>query len=495
MNKIFKITLFSIIVLEFFSLYAFVYPILNKAFFVLILAAVLYLSWKNLSYGVYAVLAELIIASKGYLFSWEIGGKSLSIRIGIFLAVMAVWLIKVIISSRKKRKMDIKFLKSKFFPYFLALFILMVWGVFSGIINGNNLGNIFLDSNGWLYFAIIFPLFDAIKRENFKELFSVILAAATALVIKTLLIFFIFSHSVTYIMPGLYRWIRVTGVGEITDMSFGFYRVFFQSHIYAALGFFILLPLIGEKFVHKKESLKYNIKILTFIISLAAIIIISFSRSFWVGTAAALLIYFAGLLILFKEKIKFLFIRGIVIVTIFLTAILSIVILVKIPLPGTGGAVDLSSALNERTTNLSEAAVGSRWNLIGPLWREIKVNPVFGSGFGRTVTYKTEDPRALENNPNGEYTTYAFEWGYFDIWLKLGVVGLAAYLLLIFKLLKAGWKLKENNLFLGSILSIIALAIIHFFTPYLNHPLGIGYLALMAVIYENYDLLQTQKYS
>ena len=54
-----------------------------------------------------------------------------------------------------------------------------------------------------------------------------------------------------------------------------------------------------------------------------------------------------------------------------------------------------------------------------------------GRGFGATVTYQTRDPRILADNGSGEYTTYAFEWGWLDIWLKLGIFGLAAYFLLI----------------------------------------------------------------
>ena len=267
-------------------------------------------------------------------------------------------------------------------------------------------------------------------------------------------------------------------------MGFGFSRIFFQSHIYAVLGFFAMLPLVGDKLVYKKEALKENAKLLGLIASLVALIIISFSRSFWVGGAAALLIYFLGLLFIFKEKIKYLFARSLVVVSIFLIAISIITLLVKIPMGGGKGGVDISSVLGERTTNLSESAVGSRWNLIKPLWQAIEVNPLIGSGFGKTVTYKTLDPRALETNLTNEYKTYAFEWGYLDIWLKLGLFGLLAYLVLIWKILADGWKHKDDKLFLGSLFGIIALGIIHFFTPYLNHPLGIGYLILASVIYE-----------
>lgn len=484
-GKLFKIALFSIVILEFFSLYGFVYPILNKAVFVLILLATLYLSSKKLSYGIYIVLAELIIASKGYLFSWEIGDKALSIRIGIFLAVMLIWFFNVLKNYFKKKKMGIAFLKSNLFPYYLVLFLFLVWGIISGIIQNNNLGNLFFDFNGWLYFVLIFPLFEAIKKENFKDLASVVVAALVALILKTFLVLFIFSHQITYIIPGLYRWIRVTGVGEITGMDFGFSRIFFQSHIYAILGFFILLPLINKNIAVKKQSLKNNFSLLLLTITLFAIVIVSFSRSFWAGSFITIFLYFVSLAFLFKDKFKIILVKGALLVSIVLSSLFLTGVLIKFPVPFYGEDIKLTSVLSDRATNISEeAAIGSRWNLVKPLWQETAINPLTGSGFGKTVTYKTLDPRALASNPTNEYTTYAFEWGYLDIWLKLGLFGLLAYFVLIWRILKEGWKFKDDRLFLGSVFGVIALGIIHFFTPYLNHPLGIGYLVLVSVVYE-----------
>ena len=86
----------------------------------------------------------------------------------------------------------------------------------------------------------------------------------------------------------------------------------------------------------------------------------------------------------------------------------------------------------------------------------------------------SNDPRIRAEFPDGRYTTSAFEWGYLDIWLKIGLLGLLAYLILIVKIaresLKAG--------LLGEILfiALTALVITHTFSPYLNHPLGIGFI-------------------
>jgi O-antigen ligase len=482
--KLFKATLLAIIFIEFFSLYGFAYSFLNKAFFILIILATLYLAWKKLIYGVYIVLVELIIASKGYLFYLDFGEKVISIRIGIFITLMTVWIVKLLLELIKNKKVKSEFLKSKILPYFLPLFAFILWGIVWGV-SRNNPSNAFFDFNGWLYFILIFPFFDAIKMNNINNLLNVFLAGVTGLILKTFLILFIFSHQFVHIIPEIYRWIRVTGVGEIADMGGGFYRIFFQSHVYGVLGFLILLPVLYKKFVHRKESIKKNYKFILLVVSIFSLIIISFSRSFWIGSLAAFFVFFATLLFIIKEKFSKILIGAITVSAVFLMSTIFIIFLIKVPVQVGQENVDFASAFKSRISDSSnEVAVSSRWNLISPLWGEIKNKPFLGSGFGSTVSYKTLDPRALQNNPDGVYTTYAFEWGYLDIWLKIGFFGLVSYILLILKVFKMGWDLKKKDIFFGSLLGLIALVIIHFFTPYLNHPLGIGYLLVLSVVYE-----------
>ncbi|MBS4001152.1 MAG: hypothetical protein KGZ71_11795, partial [Desulfobulbaceae bacterium] len=46
-------------------------------------------------------------------------------------------------------------------------------------------------------------------------------------------------------------------------------------------------------------------------------------------------------------------------------------------------------------------------------------------------------------------------------------------------------KTDEKPLIFGLIFGLIALVITHFVSPYLNHPLGIGYLILCSLIFSN----------
>jgi hypothetical protein len=129
-------------------------------------------------------------------------------------------------------------------------------------------------------------------------------------------------------------------------------------------------------------------------------------------------------------------------------------------------------------------------------------HPLLGSGFGTAVTYQTHDPRLLADNPGGQYRTTAFEWGYSDLWLKFGVLGILAYGWFMFALVRplcavvrrargampsssAGEISQENVRALvaaGALLALAALLATHLFSPYLNHPLGIGMLMMVAVL-------------
>jgi len=57
---------------------------------------------------------------------------------------------------------------------------------------------------------------------------------------KPFFLLFIFSHDMIGMTAELYRWVRLTGVGELTRMQGGFYRIFLQSQIFSLAGFFIM---------------------------------------------------------------------------------------------------------------------------------------------------------------------------------------------------------------------------------------------------------------
>lgn len=483
LNKNLKIILPLIILAELWSFLGYFYPLASITAFFIVSALTITLSIYKLEYGLYILLTELFIGSFGYIFYWPAGKATVSLRIALWLIIMSIWAVKKIKQSIRTKKISIDFLNSSYFKYFAVLLAFIIWGVINGRLNGNALSNIFNDFNNWLFLLLIFPIYDAFKTsENWQALKSIFLASITFLSLKTILLAYIFSHNFGYWTFDLYRWLRESGLAEITLVQSGFSRVFMQSQIYILIGFFILLFYLLMNIRHSQEGRNAGAKNLIAIAMLAALflscILISFSRSFWLGLAGGLI--FTALTVLLKIKIKF---RQFIIFCglqsgILILSLLITFIAIKLPYPSPAGGFNPADLLEQRATQITgEAGASSRWQLLPELWKKIKSAPLLGRGFGETVTYKSNDPRIIETTPDSMYTTYAFEWGWLDIWLKLGLFGLLAYLILHLKIIYNGLKI-NSNISLALITCLIAIIIIHVFSPYLNHPLGIGFLLL-----------------
>jgi hypothetical protein len=542
-GKTFKTALLFIIFIELLSFAGYYFPLVNKVAFFVILFITLILALEKLEYGLLILLAELFIGSKGYLFYFESGGVMVSLRIGLFLVIMGVWLYNKLKTQNpglaprsgagSKIKISIQNLKLINLPiYYWLLFAAIAWGVGWGLVRGNSFNNVFFDANAWLYLFLIFPFFDVIKTKeqacgersrttaNILQVFS---ASLIDIIVKSLFSLWIFSHQIVGFSFDLYRWLRTSGVGEVTPVAGNFYRVFFQSQIYTLLGFFILLclwywwlkqkgdsravilrPKAEESLAESRETGTNASNVsrirerflprgpgvgMTLIIAFSLLtVIISFSRSFWIGLVGGLAALFLFLKFIAKESWLKLFKLAGVLLLILILNLGFLYLFVNFPKVGEG--VSLASLIGERIS-ASEAAGISRINQLKPLALAIAKHPIIGSGFGTTVTYYTRDPRILAENPSGEYTTYAFEWGYLDILLKVGLAGLLIYLGLIWEIFKMGIRNHElgimNYLNLGLLLGLIALLLVNIFTPYLNHPLGIGYIMLVSVFLNKTD--------
>ncbi len=493
-KNLFVLTLIILAFVETISFNGFLAPIINYIGFFIIFLATIIFAWRKIEFGLLIALLELIISSKGYLFYFNYNEHLISIRIAIWFAVMFVWSIKLFIKFLKKQQVfkNLFYKKNILQNLFYALLIFIIFGIINGFLNHNQLKNIFFDFNGWLYFLYIFPVLDIIKTKKLKNFYIIFFSSITWLCVKTFLFLYIFSHS--FLINGqIYKWIRTSGVGEITQMSNGFSRVFLQSHIFVVVAFFII-SFLSINFFKQKQKKEFLLSVL-FLSILIAVNLISFSRSNWAGIIVGIFIFF--ILSIFIYGWKKIWIPILTQLASGILALLIITIIVKFPFPQAGIEFNASKMIKNRASEIrTEAGVSSRWNLLPPLFDEIKKAPIIGKGFGSTVTYISNDPRVREKKSDGIYTTYAFEWGLLDIWLKIGLFGLLIYIAIIFStiynLLKQSLKdkknISKNNLInLGIVVSLIVLFVINIFSPYLNHPLGIGIILLSLVCYKMLD--------
>lgn len=460
--------------MELISFGAYFYSPLKTMAAVVIVIITIYLTFKNLEYGLLILFAELIIGSKGHLF--EIG--SVSIRMIIFGIIMLVYLIKLLNKDARFKILN-QLKEFKAWRLLLALAFFVGISLITALAHHNILSNIYSDFNAWLFFLLFFPIlsvYHQAKPEVFERLKTVVIAAFLWLGLETLIILYIFTHNLG-IMSDLYFWLRRTGIAEITPTLGSWPRIFIQSQIYAA----IALVLIPFSLSIKKFSTWA-------LIALAwAVCLLSMSRSFWLAD----IIILAGALLLqliffgWNKLWPKIFLVG----GGFLASIILILFIVLFPIPKPG-SFSADSFANRLSLDSGEAAVASRWSLLPVLWREIIKSPIIGFGFGKTITYKSSDPRVLQTNPDGNYTTYAFEWGYLALWLKLGLLGLLDYLVLIFNSIYQGLiKWRKNDILAGVLsLGMLIIVVVNFFTPYLDHPLGIGYFLVAIVLIQDKNI-------
>lgn len=475
------LTILLIILSELLSFLGYYLPILNSICFFAIIILTAGLSLYKFRYGLWIILTELFIGSFGYLFYFEYGGLKISIRLALWLVVMSIWLAKIVLDILKNKKLPALNLKSNYLNYFSILFIFIIWGLLNGYHNSPS--NVFFDFNQWLYFLLIFPIFSVLREEkNIEIVKKIFFLAIVWLSLKTLLLAYFFSHDFGSFLPDLYRWVRNSGVGEITMVEGGFFRIFIQSQIFVLIGFFIMLfrlfKNLKEQIVNKKTII-YN---LLFSALFLSTILISFSRSFWLGLAAGGVFVWLAVIFILKTNLKqFIVFNSLI----FLSIVLSLAFsagAIFFPFPDALGGFNAADLLGDRAMQISgEAGASSRWQLLSPLWQKIKQAPLAGLGFGATVTYISSDPRILASSPSGEYTTYAFEWGWLDVWLKLGFFGLLAYLALLIKIIFSALKI-NSEIAAALAAGLVVLIAVNIFSPYVNHPLGIGYVLLAAAM-------------
>ena len=205
---------------------------------------------------------------------------------------------------------------------------------------------------------------------------------------------------------------------------------------------------------------------------LAAIVfalVLTLFRSFWVGVLVGVGVWF--IVAVYKEK-------KIIQVIQTLTALVVSAVLVTgfVGFAGQGLAkiAGARPEIQKELFSAGEPGVQNRINQFMPLAIQIKQNPVLGSGFGTQITYDSIDPRT-----RGQVTTSALELGWLDMAMEIGVLGVLLFLMICGYSVVLLWGGGMNVLVIFSVLA--SLLTTHTFSPFLNHPLGLGLILLLFV--------------
>lgn len=446
-------------------------------------------TYRRLEVGLCIAFLELFVGGHGHLFVADVYGFSLSLRMAIFFAVLFAWFLLFV-----QNKVTLHFSKARDLPWIILAAAVLVGSVIG--FATNSFSAAFDDMNGYLYGLYLLPLisvrWNATKK---RELLQVLAAASIWLTIFTIGLSYLFTHLSGEMLSDVYRFVRDSRLAEVTLQTvsnsngevvhpnaailFGedgyWYRVFMQNHLITTLA--LLLLLAGSMVWKKKEVFTW--KPFLAIAFLVSVLPISMSRSFLLALFASLCILAPIILWHIRPKVKTIVLAK---VSLIFSVILGLGIAwasITIPVFNMG---DLSSAAfyNTSADASRELAVSSRWQLLGPMNEEILSSPILGSGFGEEVTFISDDPRVRAENPSGEWTTYRFEWGYQDIWLKMGILGLIAFILYAISLTRAAfsalYRKNDQWIAIGLFVATVCVYVVHVFTPFLNHPIGIGWL-------------------
>ncbi|MBI2415088.1 MAG: O-antigen ligase family protein [Candidatus Kerfeldbacteria bacterium] len=485
-RKLFLSTIAALTTVELVSWLSFGNGFLQRASFAVVIVVIFIASCYRLEYGIYAIVAELVVGSFGYILSFPIYSFNVSLRLGLFLVVLVAWLITA------WRTHHWAYRTLTLWPWYVGIFTFLIIGVGLGWLNQHNLKDIFFDWNGYIFFGMIFPFSHVLKsRVTIERLCTVLVAGVTVLGVQSVLVLFLFSHQTTfgYYLPTIYQWIRDYRIGEITLQAHNFYRVFFQSHLYVIFALVLSLT----RFFSKPSWWWWLVMAVT-----TNLLVLSYSRTFWLVTVVTLTMWLVALWYYRLVTVRQL--PGRLALTVLAMGVGYMVLygIVVVPLAGDRGSdISATELLTDRADNpVTEAAGSSRLALLGPLWHKVIEHPFIGSGFGATVTYTSKDPRVLATHPDGRYTTYAFEWGYLDIWLKLGVPGIVLFFGLLYSLIRQAHQVlrstvhqlanNDRTTIITVALGTLALGGIHLLTPYLNHPLGIGWLIIASCVMQFY---------
>ncbi|MFA7702494.1 MAG: hypothetical protein WCX80_03485, partial [Patescibacteria group bacterium] len=341
MKKIFNsqgwLILGLIFLIELFSIFTFYVPGFNNLATLIIALLVLILTLYRLDYGIFLLLIELFIGSKGYLFYFESQGTQISLRIILWLIVMVIWLVPFISRWLKERKFPWgRIKKSALVWSFGSLGVLVIFGLLNGLKQGHNFSNIFFDFNGWIYFSLLLPLYEVFvvsknKVNNWQRLEQIFIISVSWLIIKTLILLYFFTHNIPSLLPDIYRWVRLSGVGEITPVSGGFFRIFFQSHIFL---------LLASPFLAWKLKEKGDWSVWIFLTLCWTGIIISLSRSFWLALLASVILVL--IVIWQRSGIKTALGSSLKYLVILTMSLLLVLVIAKFPYPAVSGSFNLS---------------------------------------------------------------------------------------------------------------------------------------------------------
>ncbi|HYE60295.1 MAG TPA: O-antigen ligase family protein [Candidatus Kapabacteria bacterium] len=423
------------------------YPIVETLCAGFLICLFLFLAIRKPQFLSYLVLGEFFLHGAGHFF--EFFGISLR-TIFLCLTILTFFLSPHLL----RHQVLLSFSRLPFYSFLLFSFCLFI-AAGIGYANGHGLHVIIQDMLPYVFFLFYIPFCVWKKDTTFQDY---IIRLTTAFIIGTtlfsLITFFIYATGVGTIQDGYYHWFRDVAMGKITDMGSDFYRIVLPEHIV----FVPLLLVFASLFITNTRKYAKYMFVYTCILLVLAM---NLSRTFYL----ALIPGFFTLLFFYRSLWKQWLIVGVVTV-IGIGSLFTLLHLSTSHFTSPGWDL-LGIRLSSIARPEKETSTSIRMMLIPDILHAIKKHPIVGTGLGSSLSFIhpiTKQPQVTTN----------FDWGYLELWTKLGFFGLLFYLLLLGSILRMIYvsdQLLTPALFAGG----IAFLVMGIFGPALFHVFGIVY--------------------
>jgi O-antigen ligase len=384
---------------------------------------------------------ELLLGGNGRLIEF----LGIALRSWIFLIVVSWWVWSEYRSGRLPMRLALP-------PWLVLpgalLSASVMAGAIIGLIRGNPPAFVRADIIPFLFFFLYFPARQFLSdpsRFSFHRTLIRLFLLGTALVSAGTLI--AFSSGASVLHGPYYKWFRDVWGGKITDVGNHFFRVVSPDHLLLAPILIIIAAHLMKNPKQKHLWFWFAVGAIPFMADLSRIYLAAFC---------------IGLCSLFSAqawKRWFAVSCG--------TVLLLLSVFSTMHFAASRGASFGFDLLGPRLSSIvrpdTELSAATRKTLLPAIAASIRAHPFLGNGLGSSVVFTDPATQQLRR-------TTQFDWGYLEIWSELGLLGLAAYGILIFRLLR---RLSARTDIRAS---VIAISVITVTAPALFHIFGIVFL-------------------
>lgn len=387
----------------------------------------------------YIIIIELVLGGSGRLLSV---GSFITLRYVLYFAALCYYgMVKVFKIGEKD--------KNIFYDVVYIFFFFFIISLINGLLKGHPISLIITSSKGFLYLLMIFPLTffidDSKKVDNVVKIFT---SSCVVLAVLSIFMFIIFS-----LIPSSYNSINPLLLKldyGFLSIRYGLPSIFFKTSPYVAIAFII------ELFIYSNIKEKRNVHSLIKIFILFLGCVITMTIGIWIAV-----IFGVFLTVVFskgKQKkvlIMIIIFTGLVVLFFFSEYIIQTIF---------------------NRVNINDRSFIIKFNQLSTLLEVWKNNIIFGSGFGKSIVFNIgQDVRQME----------IFELFWIGLLVNMGIAGLLSFVYMILKVMIKAYQLSTETIYYHSILikaliiGLVQMCIISSVNPFLNNPIGIGYLLIV----------------